>query len=633
MRTMTAISTRVAVLAVALAAPALVGADPVAGQTSRTAGTASETTIQVSGTPSAAPVPAAIIGANGRWPKDELGGWQADTGSPDPTLATLARRTRLAVVRYPGGTVANLFRWRNAIGPQAQRSCQIGGGFVGGAEPYDSVYGPDEQQRFVSDIGARTLMMTPEVESSAANAADFVEYMNARLGTNPGGATPWAAVRARNGHAAPYGVTWWEIGNEPAHAKERYWRSSDDATALRQYVFGGTQPQTAQPVGTPCDHRPAAGVSTGAANQHFTVWYPPVVPRSQTVRVGGVVWQPTSDLAAAGPADHVYSFDPATGAIRFGDGVHGAVPAKGEAIDTDYVSGRHPGFVDFYRAMKAVDPDIKVCSSWATPEFVELMGRTHPYDCLAPHLYASPDVSGTTAQVHSRLIPDVATTTDQLTALRAAEQTYGPPGHPAAIEVGEYGTIVKKGRSAPTGWTGSLSWSLYAAGVIDGMIENDVRIASISNLNNATPTVGALFGGAPRFFLTARAKLLGLYSHLVGSRPLTVSVTQNPDSDGGAYSALQVIATRRAGRRGGTQLVVVNRDPTRAVDARLGVPGAGCRSRATATTLDGATLSSYNTAADDTAVSTSTTHPVLCGRDPHYAFPAHSVTLLQLGRS
>ena len=50
---------------------------------------------------------------------------------------------------------------------------------------------------------------------NAAIAADWVEYCNApNDGSNPRGGVDWAAERARNGHAAPYGVKYRELGNE-----------------------------------------------------------------------------------------------------------------------------------------------------------------------------------------------------------------------------------------------------------------------------------------------------------------------------------------------------------------------------------------------------------------------------------
>ncbi|HVX46315.1 MAG TPA: hypothetical protein VHC49_20655 [Mycobacteriales bacterium] len=573
--------------------------------------------IQVGVDPMAADVPKAIVGANGRWPAGELGAWHDD--APDAKMLGLAREIGLSAVRYPGGTVANLFDWKKAIGPQESRGCQVGGGFVGKAEPFDSTFGPDEQQRFVAAIGATTLMMTPNVVSTTRDAADFVEYMNAPVGTNPNGGPAWAQIRAENGHPAPYRITWWEVGNEPYNANQRYWRSADNDTALRQYTFGGTQRQVNQPVGTPCDHRAAAGVSDGSENQQFTVWYPPVRPDSQVIRVGGEAWTEVADLAAAGPDDPVYSIAPESGRIRFGDGSHGRIPPDGAAITADYDSGPHPGFVDYYAAMKAADPSIEVCTAWARPEFIDLMGH-RPYDCLAPHLYTAPDVSGTPAQVHDELMPLSAQPSDELEALRAA----GKP-----IEVGEYGAISRKDtRPAPEGWAGSLSWSLYLAGVINGMIAHDVTIASVSNLNEAQDTVGELFGGAPDFHRTARSYLLGMYSQLAGSRPVRTTVGANPVATGGGYDALQVLSTRTADD--GVRMIVINRDRENDVTSLIHVDRVEGEQAIRATTLDGPDFTSYDTAADDTVVRTTTSIVRQSLPEFTYRFPAHSVTLLEI---
>src|SRR5690606_34657064 len=223
--------------------------------------------------PIAARVPKEIVGANHRWPRGGLGMWDAANDRPLPRIVELSKQTNLGIVRYPGGTVANLFEWKRAIGPQSERTCQVGGGFVGGAEPMDSVYGPDEHQRFVEEIGAKTTIMTNGSGAPASDAADFVEYMNAPVGTNPNGGTAWADVRAENGHPEPYGIEVWEVGNEVYLQNQHYWRSSDPEVGLRQYVFGGTQRQLDQPLGSRCDHRPTAGVSDGSPGQEFRVWY------------------------------------------------------------------------------------------------------------------------------------------------------------------------------------------------------------------------------------------------------------------------------------------------------------------------------------------------------------------------
>lgn len=104
------------------------------------------------------------------------------------------------------------------------------------------------------------------------------------------------------------------------------------------------------------------GGSDGLANQGpFTLAQVPVVPlpRPATVREpdgrvvtvtglrleidegsGFQVWQQTDDFGAWGPDDLVYTLDPASGEIRFGDGRHGAIPTANPALPTANIVAR-----------------------------------------------------------------------------------------------------------------------------------------------------------------------------------------------------------------------------------------------------------------------------------------------------
>ena len=338
---------------------------------------------------------------------------------PIPPSSTCPARSGYDSCVIPAAPSPTSSTGKRAIGPEKDRGCQTGAGFVGqGFEPVDSTYGLDEQQKYVASIGARTEVMMQSTTATPQDADDLVEYLNAPVGTNPNGGIAWAKQPAANGHPAPYHITRWEVGNEPFLANQRYWRSTGTTTAMQEYVFGGTERQVGRPMGRGCDHR-ASVVSDGTAGQQFSVRYPSVVPGSQQVRVDDQVWRPVAELSTAGADEHVYTFDPTTGTATFGDGTNGAVPPKGSAVTADYDSGRHAGFVDFYRAMKKVDPHIDVCASWATVEFVELMG-TRPYDCLGVHQYARPDKTGTPQQFYDRLVPSATGVTDRLGDLQDA---------------------------------------------------------------------------------------------------------------------------------------------------------------------------------------------------------------------
>jgi len=61
-----------------------------------------------------------------------------------------------------------------------------------------------------------------------------------------------------------------------------------------------------------------------------------------TVSVDGRRWrrlQSVGALGRAGADDPVYALDPATGTVRFGDGVHGAAPPIGSLVRVRYRPG------------------------------------------------------------------------------------------------------------------------------------------------------------------------------------------------------------------------------------------------------------------------------------------------------
>lgn len=610
--------TTVAVAATALATSSTAAASP------------DDARITISDQATGMAIPPELVGVNHRWPNGGLGMWDGAADRPEPTMVELSKRAGLNLVRYPGGTVANLFDWKKAIGPQSDRGCQVGGGFVGGREPMDSVYGVEEHQRFVAEIGATTQIMANASTASVQDIADFVEYMNAPAGTNPNGGTAWAQVRADNGHPEPYGVRWWELGNELYLGNQFYWRSSDLDISMRQYAFGGTQRQVDQPLGTECDFRPSAGVSSGAPGQRLRVNFPPVVPDSQTIRIAGETWQEVSQLSSAGPEDKVYTIDDVTGAVAFGDGTHGAVPPAGSLISADYDSGPHPGFVHYYAAMKAVDPGIQVCSAWEKPEFVELMGDEHPYDCIGPHLYNHPAINVPYEQIYDQLMVGAHEVLGEIRELKKAIARHRPDDRPA-IEVSEYGTIALKGTGpGPLGWNGSMMHSLYIADLLAGMVHHDVRLGSISNLNEDNRTLGELFGGSvPGFHYTARANVLKLFSHLAGSQPLAFEVPANPRATGdGGYTALQVVAA--CGADGTVRVLVVNRDRERALTTQLQVADLAGPATASVYTLNGPSYTSYNSPAQPDVVRIQTSRREVSGPAFTHQFPAHSVTLLEI---
>ncbi len=120
------------------------------------------------------------------------------------------RALEIPVMRWPGGTVVYEYHWEKGTGPRGQRPT-VPNLAWGGIENYQ--FGTDEFLQWCQDIGTQpyinfNMSIHPEFESTIADALGWIEYVNG--GEN----TYYGSMRAKNGHAAPYNVNYWGIGNE-----------------------------------------------------------------------------------------------------------------------------------------------------------------------------------------------------------------------------------------------------------------------------------------------------------------------------------------------------------------------------------------------------------------------------------
>jgi predicted phage baseplate assembly protein len=86
------------------------------------------------------------------------------------------------------------------------------------------------------------------------------------------------------------------------------------------------------------------GQGNGEPDQMVTLASTPVLPASIRLVIEadngtGRLWRLTDDLLAASATDEVFTLDPESGQIRFGDGLHGARPPAGRRILASYEYG------------------------------------------------------------------------------------------------------------------------------------------------------------------------------------------------------------------------------------------------------------------------------------------------------
>ena len=583
-----------------------------------------------------------LAGVNHRYTASGYGIWDADTQRPAAPIVKRARRAGISLVRYPGGSQANLFDWKQAIGPVEDRGCQVNGRW--GGAPLTAEYGVDEHMIVTDRMGAQTHITIPFPTETPADAAALVEYMTAPVGEDPDGdGVDWAAVRQANQErlgapVRPYRIKRWSIGNEPYLRNQRFWMADNEHKALNQYIHGGRQTYTDQLVGRHCQRSEDMSSGTGEPSQRFEVLYPPVKPDSQLITVDGEAWSEVSPdhLETAGPDDKVYTINDDTGMIHFGhrdEGgeQHGAVPPADAPVRASY-TGVHDGFVDFARAMHRVDPSIDVCSEWGTVAFARAMDQAgERYDCVAAHPYSFMSRQWRTArEAHDNHMLGLDARLDRLRKLQRVvrELTRGD----SYVSVTEYGAISLVPQPHYRPWAASMTDALHMMSSLSGIMNAGVPWAEGGALTSHS--LRSWFGPEPHFTVTSAARALTALKGMVHGRGRLVHHTIRGPEQRSSYSrrqydALAVSVTKD--REGALHLLVVNRDPNDVVRVEVRNPRFRGSHSARVWRVSSARISSANTPSTPNAVRLTTAkHRVA---DPHHfvvPVPAHSIVRVRL---
>ncbi len=131
------------------------------------------------------------------------GYWDPAHNCPFPLALDALKDLKCHVIRYPGGCLAHNYDFRQSIGPLQDRP--------------EWKFGLDEFMRLCKESGAEPLITLPDyllpIQELPKHHAELVEYLNAPAKPE----YPQAMKRAANGHPEPYGVKYFEIGNETYH--------------------------------------------------------------------------------------------------------------------------------------------------------------------------------------------------------------------------------------------------------------------------------------------------------------------------------------------------------------------------------------------------------------------------------
>jgi alpha-L-arabinofuranosidase len=583
-----------------------------------------------------------LYGINHRYNKGAYGMWDPAAADAYEKFNQAYDEAGFKSMRYPGGTVGNLFRWKESIGPVNQRKL-VYSSIENKPIPID--FGVDEAARYVEAHGSTMIYMYGMGAGNAKDAADLVEYLNSpNDGSNPNGGADWAAVRAANGHPEPYNIQYFEIGNEMHLEDQRYWLDGRSNQSFQHnYIFGGTVAFDRQPVVDSNNYNPLASISAGTPNLIKYAPYPPVNQGTDEVFVGDVQWIRVNDLSQSGK-DNVYTIDTETGKLTFGDGVHGNIPERNQKIQISY-STTHDGFNQYYEAMKSVDPSIRIYSCLENNQFIQLMGDNYPYDGIVVHSYANlPDImkkyvnpithSPDTAmdELHDRMMYE-PTDKKRLkeNVLKNMRGKVGPSrADQVDIIVTEYG-ILNQGEVPNKYYRQSLDVALFTAKMLMNWMDLGVPLA---NKQNLIGDGGAVIGDAPDFVMTPTALMFKMFTHMFGNTKISSSITNNPImsvNNKVTTGTLQITASKDAD--GNVYIIAVNGSRQDDVATAIELAGGGNFNGVNTWTLNGESYASFNTAAHPDYVSIREDTLSFDPSSFHYTFPAHSLTAIKLVRS
>lgn len=143
----------------------------------------------------------------------------ADADGFRTDVIELVKELGVTTIRYPGGNFVSGFRWEDSVGPQQDRPTRLD---LAWHSTETNQVGLHEFSRWLESIDSELMLALNLGTRGVQEALDLLEYANLPSGT------ALAELRARNGHAEPFAVSMWCLGNEMDGPWQLGHRSADD---------------------------------------------------------------------------------------------------------------------------------------------------------------------------------------------------------------------------------------------------------------------------------------------------------------------------------------------------------------------------------------------------------------------
>jgi alpha-N-arabinofuranosidase len=129
----------------------------------------------------------------------------SDTDGNRKDVLDAARRLRVTQLRWPGGNFVSGYHWQDGVGPRDSRPARFN---LAWFQRESNRFGTDEFISTCRKLRAEPYICVNMGTGTLDEAASWVEYCNYEGGTR------LSDLRRQGGHAEPYGVKLWGLGNE-----------------------------------------------------------------------------------------------------------------------------------------------------------------------------------------------------------------------------------------------------------------------------------------------------------------------------------------------------------------------------------------------------------------------------------
>ncbi|SEM17628.1 alpha-N-arabinofuranosidase [bacterium A37T11] len=242
-------------------------------------------------------------------------------------------------LRWPGGCFADEYHWRDGIGPKTSRPVRLN--TTWGMVEENNSFGTFEFLDLCERIGCEPYIAGNVGTGTPQEMANWIEYLNSDSHS------ALAEERRKNGHPAPYKVSFWGVGNES-------WGCGGEMTPeyyaglFKQYAnFCETYP------GSPRLKKIASGANSDDYN-----WTEVAMKNINTSQMWGLSLHYYTLVTGKWP--------PSGSATKFGEDEY--FSAMQQALKMEEIVSKHAAIMDKYDPQKKVALLVDEWGIWAAPE-------------------------------------------------------------------------------------------------------------------------------------------------------------------------------------------------------------------------------------------------------------------------